>query len=59
MEDAFIAYTSIPGYDDMALFGDFDGHGGGQVSKYVAAHFLQHFLKRKALAEGQYGQALT
>lgn len=29
MEDAFIAYTSIPGYDDMALFGVFDGHGGG------------------------------
>lgn len=40
MEDAYIAYPSLPGYDDIALFGVFDGHGGGEVSKFVAAHFL-------------------
>jgi protein phosphatase 2C family protein 2/3 len=28
MEDAYIAYLSIPNYD-IALFGVFDGHGGG------------------------------
>lgn len=59
MEDAYIAYNSIPGYDDIALYGVFDGHGGGEVSKFVAAHFLEVFLKRKALAEGNIGQALT
>lgn len=40
MEDAYIAYLSLPGYDDIALFGVFDGHGGSEVSKFVAAHFL-------------------
>ena len=29
MEDAYIAYNNIPGYPDMALYGVFDGHGGG------------------------------
>jgi serine/threonine protein phosphatase PrpC len=28
----------------------FDGHGGAEVSKFVAAHFLEVFIKRKALA---------
>ncbi len=28
MEDAYIAYKEIPGYDDLSLFGVFDGHGG-------------------------------
>ena len=36
MEDAYIAYNSIPGYDDLALYGVFDGHGGAEVSRYVA-----------------------
>ena len=59
MEDAYIAYNSLPDHDHLALYGVFDGHGGGEVSKYVAAHFLEVFLKRKALQEGNYGQALT
>lgn len=59
MEDAYIAYIDIPGFDNLALFGVFDGHGGGEVSKFVAAHFLEVFIKRKALAEGNIGQALT
>lgn len=49
MEDAYIAYNDIPGFPNMGLYGVFDGHGGGEVSKYVAAHFLEVFLKRKAL----------
>ena len=50
MEDAYIAYIDIPGFDNLSLFGVFDGHGGGEVSKFVAAHFLEIFTKRKALA---------
>jgi serine/threonine protein phosphatase PrpC len=49
MEDAYIAYNYIPGFPNMGLYGVFDGHGGGEVAKYVAAHFLEVFLKRKAL----------
>lgn len=58
MEDAYISYLEVPGYPDMSIFGVFDGHGGGEVSKYVAAHFLEHFVKRKALADGNIGEAL-
>jgi len=28
----------------------FDGHGGGEVARFVAAHFLQTLGKRKALS---------
>lgn len=59
MEDAFIAELEVPGFEHIALFGVFDGHGGGEVSKFVAAHFVEVFSKRKSLQEGKIGQALT
>lgn len=50
MEDAEIVELEVPGFDHVALFGVFDGHGGGEVSKFVAAHFVEIFSKRKSLA---------
>lgn len=59
MEDAFIAELELPNLDHIAVFGVFDGHGGGEVSKFVAAHFIEVLGKRKTLAEGKIGEALT
>ena len=37
-EDAHVAIPSLPGAHDVSMFGVFDGHGGKEVSKFVAAH---------------------
>jgi serine/threonine protein phosphatase PrpC len=50
MEDAYIAELEVPGFDHIALFGVFDGHGGAEVSRFVSTHFVEIFSKRKSLA---------
>ena len=39
MEDAHIAADNLP--DNVSLFGVFDGHGGTEVSKFVAKEFTR------------------
>lgn len=58
MQDAYIAELKVEGFPDMAIFGVFDGHGGSEVAKFVANHFVENFVKRKALSEGKIGDAL-
>lgn len=41
MEDAKITELEIPEHPGLSLFAVFDGHGGAEVSRYVAKHFLQ------------------
>ena len=55
MEDTHVAYLDVCGLQDFAIFGVFDGHGGGLTSKYVQQHFLEvlcrqdHFQLYKSL----------
>lgn len=40
MEDAYIVSLNLPGFEEVSIFGVFDGHGGAESSKYVAKHFI-------------------
>jgi serine/threonine protein phosphatase PrpC len=40
------------------VFGVFDGHGGGAVSKFVKRHFVNFLVKNKLFKEGNYAEAL-
>lgn len=42
-EDAHLAATKLPKNTDV--FGVFDGHGGKEVAKFVALHFVGHPLQ--------------
>lgn len=44
MEDAKITQLEIPDYPHLSLFAVFDGHGGAEVSTYVAKHFLAELV---------------
>ena len=46
MKDAVCYHNPISSIDGIALFGVFDGHGNGFVSKFVAANLLNCFLKQ-------------
>lgn len=39
MEDRTCAFLQLPGYEKVALFGTFDGHGGYEVSDLTASTF--------------------
>ena len=43
MEDAKISNLSLP--DDCSVFGVFDGHGGSEVSEFVARHFIEELTQ--------------
>jgi protein phosphatase 1G len=43
MEDSHIANTSLP--NNISIFGVFDGHGGAEVSAFVAKHFIDALKK--------------
>jgi protein phosphatase 1G len=43
MEDAHIGQISLEGFEDDALFGVFDGHGGPEVARFAKKHFESVF----------------
>jgi serine/threonine protein phosphatase PrpC len=53
MEDAhsLVGSLPIPGLEDVALFGVYDGHGGDLTSKYAGAHFVDIFASQKEVKE--------
>mmetsp|Transcript_1406 Transcript_1406/g.912 ORF Transcript_1406/g.912 Transcript_1406/m.912 type:complete len:106 (+) Transcript_1406:95-412(+) len=56
MEDAHIAALDIdPG---VSVFGVFDGHGGCEVAKFVANHFVEELRKQENYKKGDYRNAL-
>lgn len=58
MEDAMITQLEIPSHPGVSVFAVFDGHGGSEVAKYTANHFVEQLLKRKSFQEKQYADAL-
>ncbi|TNV77324.1 hypothetical protein FGO68_gene827 [Halteria grandinella] len=56
MEDAHIANLDIG--DGVAIFGVFDGHGGGEVSQYVAKHFIKELKKLESFKRKDYRLSL-
>lgn len=58
MEDAHIAKLDLEG-KDIHIFGVFDGHGGPEVAKFVAAHFVDELLANASYKAGNYESALT
>jgi protein phosphatase 1G len=47
MEDAHVASVNIGQTKQTHLFGVFDGHGGKEVSQFVAAHITEELLANK------------
>lgn len=58
MEDAHIALNELPGHPTVGLFAVFDGHGGGEIARFCANHFVEQLLKRPSFSKGQFGEAL-
>lgn len=58
MEDAKITQLDIPSDKDVSLFAVFDGHGGAEVARYTANHFVDELVKRKSFKEKKYADAL-
>ena len=56
MEDAHIAELDIG--DGNSLFGDFDGHGGREVAKFVQNHFTKNLVLNAAYKRKDYKLAL-
>ena len=57
MEDASIAVSQF-GPDNTSLFGIFDGHGGGIVSKFVATNLKNVLVNHPSFKTKKYEQAL-
>jgi len=60
MEDAHVHLPSAGavGGGNVALYGVFDGHGGTESSKYVAAHIQEELLRLEATQSGDMQSAL-
>lgn len=58
-EDRYSVVTRIPGRDDLAFFGVFDGHGGAECAKYAAARMHTEVAVSPALRQGAVGKALV
>jgi len=56
MEDSHI--TALDVEPDLSIFGVFDGHGGCEVAKFVAAHFIEEIKKTESFRRGDYRNAL-
>lgn len=56
MEDAHIADVSKD--SPVSIFGVFDGHGGQEVAKFCAKHFINHLRKNENFEAGKYKEAL-
>mmetsp|Transcript_10618 Transcript_10618/g.12177 ORF Transcript_10618/g.12177 Transcript_10618/m.12177 type:complete len:300 (+) Transcript_10618:58-957(+) len=57
MEDAHIAKYEIA--PDVHIFGVFDGHGGKEVAKFVASHFVEELTACDAFKSKNYEKALV
>ena len=59
-EDAHIAeLISLPCGRKALLAGVFDGHGGDQVSKYVARNLREYLIETNEFKQKMYGKALS
>ena len=58
MEDSHITDLDLGPSNNTQIFGVFDGHGGSEVAKYVAAHFTEEFLKNKNYLRNDIKKAL-
>ena len=56
MEDAHLSRVDFR--DNMSLFAVFDGHGGAEISNYVASTFLEVLLVQAAFVAEDFQQAL-
>ena len=56
MEDDHIA--DIDTEKEISVFGVFDGHGGQEVAKFCAKHFVEELKKNPNFASGKYKEAL-
>lgn len=53
------AHISAQIEENTLLFGVFDGHGGGEVSKFCAKHIHSELTKIPAFETGNYGESLV
>ena len=58
MEDSKIAQLDLETDKDVSLFAVFDGHGGCEVARYVANHFVTELTLRQSFKDKDYGRAL-
>lgn len=61
MEDAHITKPGIAEIDGepVSIFGVFDGHGGKEVSAFVANHFADELLSLESFSNGDFKSALA
>ena len=57
MEDAICYNTQIPG--DISVFGVFDGHGGYEVSRFTAKHFVHELIHNDKFKKGDAERAMV
>ena len=50
MEDAICYNTQIP--REISVFGVFDGHGGCEVSRFTAKHFVYELMNNERFKKG-------
>ena len=58
-EDAHMSETNQGASGEVDLFGVFDGHGGKEVSIFVARHFKDEFLRNENYKKGNIKEALA
>ena len=58
MEDAHILNLDIGPFKQTQIFGEFDGHGGCEVAKFVSNHFAKEFLKNQNYSRNDIKKAL-
>lgn len=60
MEDATITELEVFSTNGRcySVFGVFDGHGGSEVSRFVANHFVEELKKNASFQQGDIAKAL-
>jgi protein phosphatase 1G len=58
MEDAHLALPNLTEDEACSLWGVFDGHGGREVSLFVARHLADELQRQEAYHQGRYDEAL-
>ena len=59
MEDYTIDFAEQDKEKLLNIFGIFDGHGGGEVPKYLSVHFLDYLKNNEKFKNGKYKEGLT
>ena len=59
MEDYIFDFTEPDKEKFLNVFGIFDGHGGGEVAKYLSNHFMEFLKKNENFKIGKFKEALT